>query len=117
VAETTHVQEQVYRDEEWYAQDLTGRRYVDCTFRDVDLTEATGRGVAFESCTFEGCRFNACELESAAFVGCDVRRTSFFGATLAGASWPARSSSTARSGRSRSPAARCHDARREPLQA
>ena len=77
----TTAQDEVYRDDDWYAEDLTGRRYVDCTFRDVDLTEATARGVTFESCAFQGCRVNACELESAALVGGDLRRTSVFGAT------------------------------------
>ncbi len=74
-----------FRDEDWYAEDLTRHRYVDCIFRDVDLTEAHGSGVVFESCTFENTRFNAAVLDAPAFVGCDVRRTSFFGATLTGA--------------------------------
>ncbi len=73
-----------FRDEDWYAEDLTGRRYADCVFRGVDLTEAHGSGVVFESCTFENSKFNVAVLDAPAFVGCDVRRTSFFGATLRG---------------------------------
>ena len=43
VSETAEL-DRTYADEDWYAEDLTGRRFVGCTFRDVDLTESTARG-------------------------------------------------------------------------
>src|SRR5687767_11300492 len=75
---------QTFTDEDWYAEDLSGRTWRGCTFRDVDLTEATSRGAAFESCEFASCRLNASTHVGSAFVACDFRRTSFFGATLDG---------------------------------
>lgn len=50
-------------------EDLTDRRYIDCDFRDIDLTEASGNPTC-ESCRFSNCRFNAARFEAAAFVGC-----------------------------------------------
>jgi uncharacterized protein YjbI with pentapeptide repeats len=37
-----------FRDEDWYADDLADARYVECTFTDVDLSEATTSGALFD---------------------------------------------------------------------
>ena len=73
-----------FRGDDWYGDDLGAARFVECTFTDVDLSEATTSGAIFERCTFHGGRFNASTHTATAFVGCDFRRTSFFDATLDG---------------------------------
>ena len=50
---------QLFQAEDWYAEDLADARYVECTFTDVDLSEATTSGALFDRCTFHNCRFNA----------------------------------------------------------
>ncbi|MGZ4622070.1 MAG: pentapeptide repeat-containing protein, partial [Blastococcus sp.] len=67
-----------FREEDWYAEDLGAARFVECTFTDVDLSEATSAGALFERCTFHGGRLNSSVHRSSAFVACDFRRTSFF---------------------------------------
>ena len=77
-------QGQRFVDEDWYGRELIGETFVDCVFRDVDLTEAVTRGCTFERCEFGSCRFNASAHHTTAFVGSTFRRTSFFDATLDG---------------------------------
>ena len=48
-----------FRGDDWYGDDLGAARFVECTFTDVDLSEATTSGATFEQCTFHGGRFNA----------------------------------------------------------
>ena len=69
---------------DWYAREFDRDRYVECVFREVDLTEARSHGAVFERCEFHNCRFNASEHRESAFVGCEFRRTSFFTAVLDG---------------------------------
>ncbi|GGO70348.1 pentapeptide repeat-containing protein [Nocardioides deserti] len=78
------VEDQHLRELDLYGEDLGAVRYVDCTFTDVDLTDARTAGAVFERCTFHGGRFNASTHVSTAFVACDFRRVSFFDATLEG---------------------------------
>ena len=78
------VEGQVFRDEDWYGEELDGRRFVRCSFTDVDLTESRSRGAVFEDCSFSNCKLNASVHTNTAFVGCDFRRTSFFDVTLDG---------------------------------
>jgi uncharacterized protein YjbI with pentapeptide repeats len=73
-----------YRGEDWYGEELVDRVYEEVTFSDVDLTEATTRGVVFDRCLFHNCRFNASTHVSTAFIAADFRRCSFFDATLEG---------------------------------
>src|SRR6476619_5793188 len=73
-----------FRGDDWYAEDLGAARFVECTFTDVDLSQATTSGALFDRCTFHSCRFNASTHHSSAFVACDFRRTSFFDATFEG---------------------------------
>ena len=75
---------EAFRDEGWYARDLVGAGFTDCTFVDVDLTESSSTGAVFTSCVFRNCRFNASTHRGSAFVGCEFSRTSFFDATLDG---------------------------------
>ena len=72
------------RGEDWYGEELGAPHFVECTFTDVDLSEATTSGATFERCTFHGGRFNASTHTATAFVGCDFRRVSVFDATLDG---------------------------------
>src|SRR3546814_3994007 len=52
-------EDQHYRGEDWYADDLGATRFVRCTFSDVDFSEVTSSGAIFDQCTFHGSRFNA----------------------------------------------------------
>ncbi len=56
----------------------------DCTFTDVDLTEATSNGATFTGCRFEHSKLNASHHTATAFVGCEFVRTSLFDAELEG---------------------------------
>lgn len=69
-------------DEDWYAQDLSGREWRDTTFVDVDLTEASGVGASFEECTFRGVKFNAASFTECAFTACVFDRCNFFDVTF-----------------------------------
>jgi len=80
--EPAAIRDRTFTGEDWYARDFGSEVYVDCTFRDVDLTEATSQGTTFQSCVFATCRLNASSHIGSAFVACEFRRTSFFGATL-----------------------------------
>ena len=74
----------IYRNEDWYGDELVDATYEGCTFSDVDLTEATTKGVVFRECTFHNCRFNASTHVSTAFIAADFRRCNFFDVTLEG---------------------------------
>lgn len=71
-------------DEDWYAAELDGRRFVDCWFNRVDLTEAHGRGAEFVRCRFSNCKFNVSEHRHSAFLVCRFQRCSFFSAVFDG---------------------------------
>ena len=73
-----------FSGEDWYGEELVDRVFEEATFSDVDLTEATTRGVVFDRCTFHNCRFNASTHVSTAFIAADFRRCNFFDATLEG---------------------------------
>ena len=72
------------RDEDWYARDLSGERFDNVLFLDIDLTEALNQGGVFSECTFRGVRFNVSEHRDAAFINCTFVRCSFFDATFVG---------------------------------
>lgn len=46
--------DQLFAGDDWYGRDLADARFVGCTFREVDLTEARSRGAAFERCAGHG---------------------------------------------------------------
>jgi uncharacterized protein YjbI with pentapeptide repeats len=71
-------------DEDWYGNELTGMRFVDCRFSRVDLTEIRSRNVVFDGCRFGNCAFNASEHRESSFIACTFARSSFFSATLSG---------------------------------
>ena len=74
-----------FRGDDWYGDDLGAARFVDCTFTDVDLREATTSGRDVRAVHLPRRSLQRLELHTAtAFVGCDFRRTSFFDATLDG---------------------------------
>src|SRR6266511_177251 len=66
--------------EDWYADELAGRRYVECEFHEVDLTEAVVSGSVFTDCVFGNVRFNAARITDSAFTGCAFKRCNFFDA-------------------------------------
>nr|WP_284288350.1 pentapeptide repeat-containing protein [Angustibacter aerolatus] len=74
------IEEQTYRDEDWYGRELAGDRFADCTFVGVDLTECVTRGASFERCVFTDVRLNASRHEGSAFTGCTFTGVSFFDA-------------------------------------
>lgn len=80
----TVIQDEKFSDEDWYGEELDGRAYSKCTFREVDLTEAANRGSTFEECTFGNVKFNASKHASAAFIGCTFLRCNFFDAEFDG---------------------------------
>ena len=67
--------------EDWYGDELVDVVFEECTFSDVDLTEATTRGVMFRECTFHNCRFNA-----STHVSIGVRRRPTSGAATSSTS-------------------------------
>jgi uncharacterized protein YjbI with pentapeptide repeats len=78
------VSDRTFRGEDWYGEELVDAVFERCTFSDVDLTEATTRGVMFRECIFHNCRFNASTHVSTAFVAGDLRRCNLFDVTLEG---------------------------------
>ncbi len=68
---------------DWYGEEVSDVRFVDCDFSDADLTEARTERCTFEECDFSGVRLNISRHERSAFLRCRFRRTSFFDATLA----------------------------------
>ena len=41
-------EDEAFRSEDWYGEEIGDRSYARCTFTDVDLTEASTRGTVFE---------------------------------------------------------------------
>ena len=78
------VEGQTVSGEDWYGRDLSGQRFVDCSFLDVDLSETTSTGASFERCRLAGVRLNASRHEGSGFVQCTFERTSLFDAVLVG---------------------------------
>jgi uncharacterized protein YjbI with pentapeptide repeats len=78
------VEDVSYRGEDWYGEELTDRVYLRCRFTDVDLTEATTRGVRFEECAFDNVRFNASRHVDSAFLRCVLRHCNLFEAAFDG---------------------------------
>lgn len=76
--------ELVFRREDWYADEFTGRRFERCEFHEVDLTEAVTRGVSFIDCVFGNVRFNASQHVDTAFTGCTFARCNLFDAEFSG---------------------------------
>jgi fluoroquinolone resistance protein len=71
------------RNEDWYAEDLTGATFADTAFHESDFTETTSTsGAKFTDCTFRGVRFNVSEHTGAAFDNCTFSNCNFFGATF-----------------------------------
>ena len=58
-----------FRGEDRYGEELVDVVYEQCTFSDVDLTEATTKGVIFRECTFHNCRFSSSTHTSTACRG------------------------------------------------
>ncbi|MEV0732758.1 pentapeptide repeat-containing protein [Polymorphospora sp. NPDC050346] len=73
-----------FADEDWYGEDMVDRVYSGCTFRRVDLTEATTRRVTFTGCTFANVRFNASRHHDTALVRCVIERSELFDAEFTG---------------------------------
>lgn len=78
------IEDREFTDEDWYAEPLADRSYAGCTFRRVDLTEATTRGVVFTDCVFGNVRFNASQHHDSAFLRCTFTRCEFFDAAFTG---------------------------------
>jgi uncharacterized protein YjbI with pentapeptide repeats len=76
--------ETVFHKEDWYGDELTGRRFTRCEFREVDFTEASTRGVVFTDCVFGNVRFNASRHTDSAFTGCTFKRCNLFDAEFTG---------------------------------
>ena len=57
-------------DEDWYARDLTGARFVRVRFLETDLTEAVVAGATFEECVLRGVSLNAATVTDTAFTSC-----------------------------------------------
>jgi uncharacterized protein YjbI with pentapeptide repeats len=66
-----------FEGDDWYAEELGAAAFRDCTFVDVDLTEASTQGATFERCRFERCRFNASRHIATSYVACDSSRFPF----------------------------------------
>jgi uncharacterized protein YjbI with pentapeptide repeats len=73
-----------FSGEDWYAEQMTDRRYLRCLFEDVDLTESTIQGCAFTECTFSRVRFNASRHADSAYLRCAFMRSNLFEAEFAG---------------------------------
>ena len=78
------VESETFSGNDWYAEELDRKDYVDCEFFDIDLTEATVRGCTFTSCHFANVRFNASKHLASAYVGCSFVECNFFDATFTG---------------------------------
>ncbi len=68
--------------EDWYGADLTGAVHERVEFRDVDLSEATGRGARFADCTFRTVTLASVALVDVAFENCTFSNCSWFDARL-----------------------------------
>ncbi|MEU4676217.1 pentapeptide repeat-containing protein [Micromonospora sp. NPDC023737] len=73
-----------FRDEDWYGEELTDRRFVRCSFFEVDLTEAVSRGAVFDGCTFGNVKFNGSRHTDSAFTRCAFQRCNLFEAEFTG---------------------------------
>src|SRR2546423_3649872 len=69
---------------DWCGTELSGRRFRECTFVDVDLSELVTSGCVFTECEFALVKLNVSVHTDTAFLRCSFRRTSFFGARLDG---------------------------------
>jgi uncharacterized protein YjbI with pentapeptide repeats len=78
------IEDESFTGEDWYAEEMVDRAYVRCSFSDVDLTEASTRGVRFEDCQFFNVRFNASRHTDSAFLRCAFRRCNLFEADFTG---------------------------------
>jgi fluoroquinolone resistance protein len=78
------IEDESFTGEDWYGEEMADRAYVRCTFSDVDLTEASTRGVRFEECQFFNVRFNASRHADSAFLRCAFRRCNLFQADFSG---------------------------------
>ena len=78
------IEGETFRDLDWYGEELSDRGYRQCSFLDVDLTEAVSRGAVFEECVFGTVRFNASHHTDSAFVRCEFTRCVFFEAEFTG---------------------------------
>jgi uncharacterized protein YjbI with pentapeptide repeats len=78
------VEEETFRDEDWYGEDLADRTYTRCQFFHVDLTEAQSRGAVFTECTFGNVLFNASRHADSAFLRCTFKRCNLFEAQFTG---------------------------------
>lgn len=73
-----------FRDDDLYGEDFADRRYVECVFRHVDMTEATSRGAVFQECAFGNVRLNASRHVDSAFLRCVFERCDLFDAEFTG---------------------------------
>lgn len=67
---------------DWYGQQLTQRRFVDCDLTRATLEEVAGTGCVFEECDLTEARLNGSTWTDSAFLRCRFRGTSLFGANL-----------------------------------
>jgi fluoroquinolone resistance protein len=81
---TELIEDQTFRNVDWYGEEFTERHYLRCTFLHLDLTEATSQGTVFEECVFGNVRFNASRHTDAAFLRCAFNRCNFFEAEFTG---------------------------------
>ncbi|GHJ48767.1 hypothetical protein Cs7R123_61090 [Catellatospora sp. TT07R-123] len=81
---TEVTEDAVFRDEDWYGDEFAERRFVRCSFHEVDLTEAVTRGAVFEQCVFGNVRFNASHHTDSAFLRCTFTRCNLFEAEFTG---------------------------------
>ena len=73
-----------FRHQDWYAEEIVDRRFVNCVFHDVDLTEAVSRGPRSSGAPSAGSPFNSSRHTDSAFIRCMFRRCNFFEAEFTG---------------------------------
>jgi len=81
---TEPVEDEIFRNEDWYAEEITARLYTRCSFSEIDLTESITRGAVFTDCSFGNVRFNASKHTDSAFTGCTFKRCNLFDAEFEG---------------------------------
>ena len=73
---------------DWRSADLSGCRFVDCSFQAVAFRSTCLRDAVFERCRFyeneQACEFRYAELREAGFTGCDLTTANFERANLHG---------------------------------
>ncbi len=67
---------------DWYGAELSGQSHERVALSEVDMVEASGRGVLFSECAFKDCSFGSARFTDSAFLNCAFTRCTFFDAQL-----------------------------------